>query len=52
MNLLRDRDRSFSLYLLEVLEDSWGNVGGFLGTGGDKLPNFCDLIAKWFGETY
>ena len=40
MNLLTDRDKKFFLIPLEVLEDSWGNVGRLLGTGNGKLSRF------------
>ena len=36
---------------LDVLEGNWGNVGGLLGTGDDKFPNFLDLIFEWIGRT-
>ena len=35
---------------LEDFEDSYGNIGGLLGTRGDKFPNCCDLISEWFGR--
>ena len=51
MGLLRDKDRGFSSWIiqdipLEVLNESWGNGRGLLGTGSDNFPRFSKCYGR------